>query len=147
MHTYNIYMSYDVQILITAKHSRKKSFVILQIFSLTAKVFPCMVATHQLQLKQDTSGPHKLHTHVFVIYTVTRTVNYLHVYRATHVFTTSLHAIYIHTRVLAVIHVITSCTSINSPQLDQVTHAAAYQCFDHKHGQLFIVSIYIRSND
>ena len=46
-------------------------------------------------------------------------------------------------RVLAVICFITTCTSIDLPQPDQVTHAAAYQYFDHKRGLwLYIASTY-----
>ena len=46
------------------------------------------------------------------------------VYRVTHIFTTSLHTkfyvFYMHMYVLAVIRVITTCTSIDSPRLDHV---------------------------
>ena len=49
---------------------------------------------------------------------------------------------YMHTHMLAVIYVITTCTSIDLPQLDQVMHADAYKCFDHKHGLLLIASAY-----
>ena len=35
---------------------------------------------------------------------------------------------YTHMRVLAVVRVITTCTFMDSPQLDQVMCAATYQC-------------------
>ena len=51
---------------------------------------------------------------------------YMHLH---HLFTCEV-LFYMHTRVLAVICVISTCTSIDSPQLDQVTHPTAYKCFD-----------------
>ena len=50
---------------------------------------------------------------------------------------------YLHMHMLAVICVITTCTSIDYlPQLDQVMHAALYKCFDHKRGLLLIATAY-----
>ena len=92
-----------------------------------------MYSKHQLQLKQDTSVPRQLNTYVFVIYTQLHALPITFMYRATCVFTTSTHEVlfYMHTHVLAVLCVITTCTSIDSPQLDQVTCTATSQCFDH----------------
>ena len=64
-----------------------------------------------------------------------------------HLFTCNKVLFYTHTCVLAVIHVIITCTSIDSPQLDQVTHATTYQSFDYKQAIIVIASVYNQSID
>ena len=78
-------------------------------------------------LNRMLSGPHELHTHVFVIH-ITWTVNYLRVWsymRLHHLFR---HKDLFYMRVLAMLCIMTTCTSIDLPQLDQVTCTAGYLC-------------------
>ena len=56
-------------------------------------------------------------------------------YRATLIFIFTCKVLfYTHMHLLAMICVISTCSSIGLPQPDQVMRAAAYQCFDYKHG-------------
>ena len=109
----------------------KVSYAIVEVVNAT-------YGTHHLQLKRATSDPNELHTHIFVTHKQLHALSITFVYRATLVFTIPLHKggiiLHVHTLVLLVILVITTYTFIDSPQLDQVTRAVTYKCFDYKRG-------------